>query len=180
MALRRAISTCILNGSIQCCSIAAPLHSLSGPARCELIGVAHAPVEWLMRLKEFRKRPRQTIRSGGFICKRYTHRLGTGHWDENYMIKKSCRRHQTISGRRMVPAMLNNHGVLFPSFPNALHSMQILDFLNKCDQLSDYLIGPCQNVGRNAQADLLGGFKVDDELELGRLLDGYVGGFCAF
>jgi hypothetical protein len=34
---------------------------------------------------------------------------------------------------------------------------------------SDYSIRPCQHVGRNRQADLLGGFQIDHQLELGRL-----------
>src|SRR4029453_18963581 len=35
-----------------------------------------------------------------------------------------------------------------------------------CSLLFDYLIRPCQHVGWNCQADLLGCFQVDDELEL--------------
>ena len=41
-------------------------------------------------------------------------------------------------------------------------------------------VRPHQHVGRNRQADLLGGFQIDDELELGRLLDGEIGGLGAF
>ena len=44
----------------------------------------------------------------------------------------------------------------------------------------DYLVRPRQHVRRNRQADLLGGFEIDDQLELRRLLDRKIGGFCAF
>jgi hypothetical protein len=36
---------------------------------------------------------------------------------------------------------------------------------------ANHLVGPCQHVGRNREADLLRGFEIDDELKLGRLLD---------
>ena len=45
--------------------------------------------------------------------------------------------------------------------------------------LNDF-IRPRQHVRRNRQADLLGGFEIDDELELRRLLDGKIGGLGAF
>ena len=35
-------------------------------------------------------------------------------------------------------------------------------------------------IRRNRHADLLGGFEIDDELKLRRLLDGQVGGLGAF
>jgi hypothetical protein len=38
----------------------------------------------------------------------------------------------------------------------------------------DHLIRPCQHIRRYRQADLLGCFKIDDELELLRLLHGQV------
>ena len=44
--------------------------------------------------------------------------------------------------------------------------------------LFDDLIRPRQHLGRNRQADLLGGLEVDDELELRRLLDRQVSGLC--
>ena len=37
-----------------------------------------------------------------------------------------------------------------------------------------------QHLRRNRQADLLGGFQIDDQLELRRLLDGQIGGLGAF
>jgi hypothetical protein len=40
--------------------------------------------------------------------------------------------------------------------------------------LSNHLIRPRQHVRRDRQADLLGGFQIDDQLELRRLLDGNV------
>ena len=42
------------------------------------------------------------------------------------------------------------------------------------------LVRSRQDVGRNRQADLLGGFEIDHQLELRRLLDGKVGGLGAF
>src|SRR5438093_12143788 len=44
----------------------------------------------------------------------------------------------------------------------------------------DHLIRPEQNRLRNCQADLLRGFKIDNELELHRLLDGSSAGFAPF
>ena len=46
-------------------------------------------------------------------------------------------------------------------------------------RLSNHPIRPRQHVWRDRQADLLGGFKIYDELKLGRLLDGNVGGLGA-
>ena len=48
------------------------------------------------------------------------------------------------------------------------------------DLSSDHLIRPYQNIRRHRQADLFRCFQIDDELELDRLLDGKVGGLCAF
>ncbi len=42
--------------------------------------------------------------------------------------------------------------------------------------LPNHLIRPHQNVRRNRQADLLGGFKIDHQLKLGRLLNRQIGG----
>src|SRR6266542_1658953 len=39
----------------------------------------------------------------------------------------------------------------------------------------DHLVRPCEHVGRNRQADLLGRFQIDDELELLRLLHREIG-----
>jgi hypothetical protein len=46
--------------------------------------------------------------------------------------------------------------------------------------LFDHPIRSRQYIRRNRQADLLGGFKINDQLELLRLLHGEVGGFSAF
>ena len=46
--------------------------------------------------------------------------------------------------------------------------------------LPNYPIRPRQNFGRDRQADLLGGFEINHELELQRLLHGQVGGFGSF
>src|SRR6185369_5091254 len=46
--------------------------------------------------------------------------------------------------------------------------------------LLDYLVRPRQHVGRNRQADLLGGLEIDEELKRPRLLDWNVGGLAAF
>ena len=42
--------------------------------------------------------------------------------------------------------------------------------------LLDHLIGPAQQRRRDRQAECLGGLQIDDQLELGGLLDGEVGG----
>src|SRR5258707_15544723 len=42
----------------------------------------------------------------------------------------------------------------------------------------DHLIRPLQERRWNRQAEGLGGLEVDDQLELRRLLDGQVAGFC--
>ena len=47
-------------------------------------------------------------------------------------------------------------------------------------KLLDDLIRPRQHIRRNRQADLLGCFQVDDQLELRRLLHGKIGGLGAF
>ena len=44
----------------------------------------------------------------------------------------------------------------------------------------EHLIRPRQHVRRNCQADLLGGFQIDDELKFRRLLDRQVGWLCSF
>ena len=44
----------------------------------------------------------------------------------------------------------------------------------------DDSVCPCQDVRRNRQADLLGSFEIDDELELLRLLDRKVSRLSAF
>src|SRR5262249_61378044 len=46
--------------------------------------------------------------------------------------------------------------------------------------LLDHLVRPEQHGLRNCQADLLGSFKINHQLELRRLLDGEVGGLGAF
>src|SRR5581483_6080519 len=44
----------------------------------------------------------------------------------------------------------------------------------------DYLIGPGQDIRGNDKADLLGGFQINHQLELRRLLDRKIGGLGAF
>src|SRR5262249_49489539 len=51
---------------------------------------------------------------------------------------------------------------------------------SKKQPLFDRLVGSKQKVRRNRQAERLGGFEVDHELELGRLHDRQVGGLLAF
>src|SRR5262249_47401856 len=46
--------------------------------------------------------------------------------------------------------------------------------------LFDHLVGEREQLGRNVEAQHLGGLEIDDQLELGRLLDGEVGGLGAF
>src|SRR5262245_39140422 len=55
----------------------------------------------------------------------------------------------------------------------------IFVFIVSASPLSNHLIRSRQHVGRNRQADLLGGFQIDDELELHRLLDRKIGGLRA-
>src|SRR5262249_30102383 len=43
----------------------------------------------------------------------------------------------------------------------------------------NHFIRPRQHVGRNREADLLGGLQIDDELEFYRLLHGKIGRFSA-
>ena len=45
--------------------------------------------------------------------------------------------------------------------------------------LNDF-IRSCQHIRRDRQADLLGGFQIDNKLELGRLFDRYVGWLTSF
>ena len=45
---------------------------------------------------------------------------------------------------------------------------------------ANHLVGPCQHVGRNREADLLRGFEIDDELKLGRISTGNSAGFAPF
>src|SRR5215471_7746693 len=47
-------------------------------------------------------------------------------------------------------------------------------------KLPYHLIRSCQHIGRNRQADLLGGLQIDDELELRRLLHGKFCWLCSF
>jgi PAS domain-containing protein len=47
------------------------------------------------------------------------------------------------------------------------------------EPLLDHLIGPLQERRRDRQAEGFGGFEVDDQFDLGRLLDWQVGGFGA-
>ena len=47
-------------------------------------------------------------------------------------------------------------------------------------RIFDHLIRTRQHVRRNGQANLLGGFQVDDKFELLRLFDPQIGGLCAF
>src|SRR5262249_62018864 len=52
----------------------------------------------------------------------------------------------------------------------------IFMFIVSASRLSNHPIRPCQHIRRNRQADLLGGFQIDDELELLRLLHPEIGG----
>ena len=49
-----------------------------------------------------------------------------------------------------------------------------------CDDLLDHLVGAGEEGFGNGEADRFRGFDVDDELELGRLLDRQVGCLLAF
>jgi len=45
---------------------------------------------------------------------------------------------------------------------------------------SNHLVRSRQHIWRNCQADLLGGFEIDDKFELFGLLGGYIRRFCIF
>ena len=57
---------------------------------------------------------------------------------------------------------------------------QQLDLISFLPSSLDYLVRPREHVGRNRQADLLGRFEIDDELDLHRLLDWQVSRLSAF
>ena len=46
-------------------------------------------------------------------------------------------------------------------------------------RLFDHLVGPGEQLERNIQAECPGSFEIDCELEMGRRLDGQVGGHNA-
>jgi len=54
----------------------------------------------------------------------------------------------------------------------------ILDF--GLSRSSDHLVGSRQEIRRHGQSDLLGSFQIDDQLELGRLLDRQFSGCGSF
>jgi hypothetical protein len=62
----------------------------------------------------------------------------------------------------------------------ALFQRSITPLLRHSVCSPDHFIRARQHVRRNCQADLLCSFQIDDELELGRLLDGQISGLCAF
>ena len=45
---------------------------------------------------------------------------------------------------------------------------------------ANHLVGPCQHVGRNREADLLRRLEINHKLEFRRLLDGQISGLRAF
>src|SRR5215468_10453978 len=47
-------------------------------------------------------------------------------------------------------------------------------------RLPNHLIRSCQHIGRNREADLLGGLQIDHQLKLHRLLDRKIGGLGTF
>src|SRR6266567_4480030 len=49
-----------------------------------------------------------------------------------------------------------------------------------CAGLFDHLVGACEQRRRNVQTERLGGFKIDDEFELGRLQNRQLGWLRAF
>ena len=64
--------------------------------------------------------------------------------------------------RSIVKELIKRRSIVVPLNPK---------FEIRNPKLSDHFIRPHQHVRRNRQADLLGGFQIDDELELRRLLD---------
>src|SRR5262249_6614803 len=65
----------------------------------------------------------------------------------------------------------NDRDFFLHVFPSSLHST----LLTRPSFSLDHLVRSCQYVGRNRQADLLGSFQIDDELEFHRLLNGKIG-----
>ena len=53
--------------------------------------------------------------------------------------------------------------------------IRLIRFADGARLSSNHLIRPRQHIRWDRQADLLGGFEVDDELELRRLLDRQIG-----
>ncbi len=51
--------------------------------------------------------------------------------------------------------------------------------IESCTALSNHLGRPIEDLGRNRDAELLGRFEIDNQLELGRLLDGEIRRFCS-
>ncbi len=67
--------------------------------------------------------------------------------------------------------MRNNHFLL--------HAWRAIRLTLYRSRLTNDTIRSRQHVRWNGQADLLGGFEVDEQFEFRRLLDGDVGGLCA-
>ena len=61
------------------------------------------------------------------------------------------------------------HGIVV-LFPNDLNGLNVLNYWNVSVALPYYLVRPRQHIRWNRQADLLGGFEIDDELEFYWLL----------
>jgi hypothetical protein len=64
--------------------------------------------------------------------------------------------------------------------PIRISPVALLPYTLLLTALSDHLIRPHQHIGWNGEADLLGGFQVDHELKLHRLLHRQVVGRSAF
>ena len=72
----------------------------------------------------------------------------------------------------------------------SLHQTEIIDYAAKRrlpaiysrtkSLSSNHPIRPRQHIWRNREADLLGGFKIDHQLELRRLFDRKIGWLCTF
>jgi hypothetical protein len=72
----------------------------------------------------------------------------------------------------------------------SLHQTEIIDYAAKRrlpaihartkNLSSNHPIRPRQHVRRNREADLLGRFEIDDQLEFRRLFDGKIGWLCTF
>src|SRR5687767_2007997 len=54
------------------------------------------------------------------------------------------------------------------------------DFGFSIEESSYDTIGSSEHIGWNSQSDLLGGFQINNQLELRRLLDGEIGGLGPF
>src|SRR5262245_36348684 len=82
------------------------------------------------------------------------------------------RRSDFFTAGKLAP---DNFGLLQQYLPRAAVSNR-----SKGSALFDHLIGAGEQRGRHFEAEHFGGLEVDHQFKLRRLLNGEIGGFCAF